>query len=511
MLVLTSEQMKKTESNAVQLGLSWLRLMENAGAAAAKAIRNSYDLKDRKIVILCGKGNNGGDGYVIARKLHENSIKSRVISVGTPSTPSAKEMYSKAVGLGLKPLDFESYEDLCRKYITEADIIIDALFGTGFKGEPIGIFQSVINSVKMSSAAVISIDIPSGIESDRGEISGCYITADTTVTFAAYKPCHLLYPSNEYCGNVAVVSIGIPDTAYYGIAPYARTVTDDAAFKLLPKRGLNHHKGLSGTAGLYVGSLGMAGAAVIAAKGAVKSGAGIVNVIVPSTIYPIIASAVPEAVCTVLDNTKATEESDNLSSIISTLNCSASALAGCGLGVSDVTAKNIRAILKSCNVPLVLDADGINIAASCIDILREYKNEKILTPHPKEAARIMGCPVDDVLKNRAQSALIIANYTKSVTILKGAHSCIATPDGELFFITDGNPGMATAGTGDMLAGMAAAFLAQGLSAKNSAILAAKLHALSGDRALKVSSLLSLTPTDMLEELPKVISNLYHLR
>ena len=511
MFVLTAEQMQVLESNAVALGLGWLRLMENAGSAAAKIIRSRFDLKDRKVVIVCGKGNNGGDGYVIARKLQENNIPSRIIAVGTPSTDSAKEMFSKAINIGLRPLDFESYEQLCCKYIQEADFVIDAIFGTGFHGAPQDSFSSAIKAINSSDATVVAIDIPSGINSDTGLSEGDFVSADMTVTFAAYKPCHLLYPSNEHCGKVTVASIGIPDAAEKNLPHFAKTVTDEDALKLLPKRGVNHHKGLSGTAGLYVGNAGMAGAAIIAAKGAVRSGVGVANLIITESIYPVVAPCVPEAVCTLLSGSTSAHNPDDAKTVASTLNRCTAALVGCGIGQTKYASYNVENILKSCKVPLVLDADGINIASSCIDILREYDAPKILTPHPKEAARLMGCSVEEVLKNRARSASIIAKFTKSVTILKGADSIIADSDGRLYFITDGNPGMATAGTGDMLAGMAVAFMAQGLSARDSAILSAKLHALSGDRGVKISSVLSLTPTDMLEELPKVISNLYSMR
>ncbi|MBE6798681.1 MAG: NAD(P)H-hydrate dehydratase [Ruminococcaceae bacterium] len=511
MFVLTAEQMKTLESNAVGLGLSWLRLMENAGSAAAKVIRSEFDLKNSKVVIVCGKGNNGGDGYVIARKLNENDIPSKIIAVGMPTTDSSKEMFAKTVDLGLKPLDFNAYEQLACKFIEEADFVIDALFGTGFKGVPKDVYATAIKAINRSKATVISVDTPSGIDSDQGTADGEFVKASMTVTFAAYKPCHLLYPSNEYCGKVTVTPIGIPDAAYKDLAFFAKTVSDEDAAKLLPTRGVNHHKGLSGTLGLYVGSFGMAGAAIIAAKGAVRSGVGIANIILPESIYPIVAMSIPEAVCTVLKGNSGNADPDDETKLCNALSNCCAALVGCGIGRSKFAESNAEAILKTQKIPLVLDADGINILADSIDILRDYNAPKILTPHPKEAARLLNCTVDEILKNRAKSALIIAKFTRSVTVLKGANTVIATPDSKLYFITDGNPAMSTAGTGDMLAGMAAAFLAQGLSADTSAVLSAKLHALSGDRALESSSLLSLTPTDMLKALPKVINELYSLR
>lgn len=512
MLVLTASQMKKAEQNAVDLGMSWLRLMENAGSAAAKEIRSSFDLKDKKTVIVCGKGNNGGDGFVIARKLHENGISARVISVGAPSTDSAKEMFSKALSLGIRPLDFESYETLCCQYISDADIIIDAVFGTGFTGAPKGIYGVAIAAMDRSKAKKIAIDIPSGIDSDKGQTDQPFLKADMTVSFAAFKPCHLSYPSNEYCGNVIVASIGIPDEAYKGIVPYMETVSDDIAAAMLPKRSINCHKGNCGTAGLYVGNKGYSGAAVIAARGAVKSGAGIVNAIVPDSIYNIIGTSVPEAVCTVLngDSLGGIDLNDS-KTVVNAMNSCTAGLIGCGLGQNKYPSYNVKQIMSSCNIPLVIDADGINILADCIELIRNYPAEVVITPHPKEASRLLGCSAEDIQNNRVDSALRLAELTGAVTVLKGAGTLIASPDGRCRVVTDGNPGMATAGTGDMLAGMIAAFLAQGSSAESSATLAVKLHALAGDLSLKTTSLLSLTPSDMLENLPRVISNLYKIR
>ena len=509
MLVLTSSQMKKAEQNAVDLGMNWLRLMENAGSAAAKEIRKNYDLKYKKIVIVCGKGNNGGDGFVIARKLYENGITARVITVEETATDSAKEMLSKLTDLGIRPLDFESYEVICSQYIDEADIIIDSVFGTGFSGVPKGIYGVVIATMANSKAIKIAIDIPSGINSDSGIAEGPFVKADMTVTFAAFKPCHLSYPSNELCGKVIVSSIGIPEEAYRGIKPYMLTVSDDMAASMLPKRGINCHKGDCGTAGLYVGNKGYSGAAVLSIKGAVFSGAGIVNAIIPESIYGIVGSTVPEAVCTVLNGDSLSGiDFNDTNIIINTLNSCTAGLIGCGLSQSNYSTYTVKEVIKNCKIPLVIDADGINILSDNIELIRNYPADVILTPHPKEASRMLKCSVEEVQNNRVASAKKLSEITSAVVILKGAGTIIATPGLECYIITDGNPGMATAGTGDVLAGMTTAFLTQGLSAVNSAILVAKLHAMSGDISLKTTSLLSLTPSEMLINLPRVISNLY---
>lgn len=508
-MVLTAEQMKTVEQNAVNLGMSWLRLMENAGAAATKVIRDTYQLENKKIVIVCGKGNNGGDGYVIARKLLEDNAAVRVISVGTPSTESATEMASKAYGLGIRPVDFESYEPLCCQYLLDADIIVDAIFGTGFKGEPDGIYAAAINAINSSNAQKVSIDVPSGICSDKGKCDGVFAKADLTVTFAALKPCHLLYSSSEYCGKITVASIGIPDDALKSVNPIMQVIKTQDVISKLPKRTANFHKGNCGTAAIYCGSLGMAGACVIAGKSAIKSGVGIANMIIPESIYTIVGTSLPEAVCTVLENVKSGKVNDDVTeTVINAIDKCNVGLIGCGLGQSNQAKYTVSEIMKNCSVPLIIDADGINILSENIHLIRQYTNDIVITPHPKEASRLLGCTVEEIQNDRLGSAMRLAKDLNAVTVLKGANTIISLPNGENYVVIDGNPGMATAGSGDMLAGMIVAFMAQGLTATDAAVLGVKIHAMAGDIAVKETSILSLTPTDMINTLSTVFCRLY---
>ncbi len=508
-MVLTAEQMRTVEEKAVGLGMSWLRLMENAGAAATKVIRDTYQLENKKIVIVCGKGNNGGDGYVIARKLLEDNAAVRVVSVGSPSTDSAIEMASKAYDLGIRPVDFESYEPLCCQYLKDADIIVDAIFGTGFKGEPNGVYAAAINAINASNAQKVAVDVPSGMCSDNGKSDGIFINADLTVTFAALKPCHLLYPSSEFCGKITVASIGIPNEALKSVNPIMQVVKTQDVILKLPKRTANFHKGDCGTAAIYCGSLGMAGAAVIAGKSAIKSGVGIANMIVPESIYTIVGTSLPEAVCTVLENVKNGKVNDDVTErVINTIDKCNVGLIGCGLGQSNQAKYTVSEIMKNCSVPLIIDADGINILSENIHLIRQYTNDIVITPHPKEASRLLGCTVEDIQNDRLGSAMRLAKGLNAVAVLKGANTIISLPNGENYVVTDGNPGMATAGSGDMLAGMIVAFMAQGLTAADATVLAVKLHAMAGDIAVKETSVLSLTPTDMINTLSTVFCRLY---
>ncbi len=508
-MVLTAEQMRIVEAKSVELGMNWLRLMENAGSAAAHIIRENYALDGKKVVIVCGKGNNGGDGYVIARKLIETNAQLRVISVGSPSTPSANEMLSKAFQLNIRPIDFESYQELCCQYIEAADIVIDAVFGIGFKGQLEGLYKTVINAIYSSDALKVAIDVPSGINSDGGSAYNCLFRADLTVTFGAYKPCHLLYPTAECCGKVIVASIGMPDAAFDGIDPIMQVVEEADVVAALPVRSVGAHKGDCGTAGLLCGAKGYAGAAVIAGKAAVKSGAGIVDMIIPDEIYSIVGSSIPEAVCTVLDTVCNGNVSDDVTEkVINALDGCTAGLIGCGLGQSNQAKYTVHEVMKNCSIPIVIDADGINILSNSIQYIKQYTNDVVITPHPKEASRLLGVSVEEIQNDRLGAAKKLAEITGAVSVLKGAKTIIATPCGMVYIVTDGNPGMATAGTGDMLAGMIVAFMAQGMSAVDSAVCAVKLHAVSGDIAVRETSVLSLTPTDMINTLPTVYCRYY---
>ncbi len=509
-MVLTSKKIKEIEQRAVDMGLSWLRLMENAGSAAAKEIRDNFNDKSLKIVILCGKGNNGGDGYVIARKLTENFNDIKVISVGLPSTESSKEMASKAISIGINPIQFDLYQATCLQYINNADIIIDAMLGIGLNGEPEGDYAIAISAINSSKAYKIAIDVPSGIMSDNGRVTKLSLKANMTITFTAYKPCQFLTPASKYCGTVKFASIGIPNEAYSGIEPTMQMVTDSLISPLLPIREQDCHKGLCGTAGLFVGNMGYSGAAVLSGKAAVKSGVGIANMIIPECIYNIVGISIPEAVCTVLkgDSYETIHEND-AEKIISALNKCNAALVGCGLGRSNHIKSVLKKILAECDIPLVIDADGINVLCDCIELIKQYKGSVILTPHPKEASRILDCSVEDIQNDRLYAVTEIAARTGAITVLKGANSLIAYPSGRTFVVSDGNPGMATAGSGDALAGITVALLAQGLVTEIASVCAVKIHAMSGDIALKNSSVLSLTPTDMINALPDVYNRLYN--
>jgi len=476
--------------------------MENAGAAASRVIKMNFDVVGKKITIVCGKGNNGGDGYVVARKMKERGCIVKIIQIGgKPSTPSSVEMASRVADLGLAAVNFESDNHLSSDIIMNSDIIVDAIFGTGFKGAPTEPYLSIINEINMSDAKVVSLDLPSGCSSDNGKLNGVCVKADLTVTFVALKPCHVLFPAAEKCGNVVSASIGMPLQAIESQQEIMNTIEKSDISSLLPKRTKTFHKGNCGTVCFVCGSYGMAGAAVIAAKAAIHSGVGLAKLIIPASIYNIVGPSVLEAVCCPLSQTAdGTLSMSELPKIISEINKSNSSVIGCGLGTGYDVNSIVKGIVQSAHIPLVIDADGINAIASCIDIIKQYGASVVLTPHPGEAARILDCSASDIESDRLNSVKKIAALSGAVTVLKGANTLISTPEGKVSACLFGNPGMATAGSGDMLSGIIAAFLASGLSPRDAAICGVSIHALAGDFAASTKSQAYITPLDMIDAL-----------
>ena len=493
--VLTVDQVKKSEISAVNnRELGWLELMENAGKALAEAVAGIEGIMARHITCFCGKGNNGGDGYAAAAELRQMGADVTAVYVEKPSTVSAEAEYKRATEAGVSLISYEDY----RKAGEKTDVAIDAIFGTGFKGKVCEPYLSVIRYINESSNFTVSADIPSGLSGDLGEVLSECVESDMTVAFGAYKLCHILPPANAVCGKIVVADIGITQNDIISAGITAETVDDDFIRYAIPRRNKNSHKGTFGTLGAVVGSKKYPGAGIIAVHAAERSGVGLVKAIIPEEMTNIMAVSVPEAVCVARNN------QTNVTDI---LNGCTAAVIGCGMGDTPDTVETVKAILSQSKIPVIIDADGINSLSESIDIIKQSECRTVLTPHPKEAARLLHTNVDEVQKDRLKSAAEISSQTGAVTVLKGSDTVISSEDGKLYVITDGNPGMATAGSGDMLSGMIGAFLAIGLDPLTSALCGVKLHAMSGDMAKEKYSEISMTPSDMICQLPELFKKL----
>lgn len=481
MYVLTRDLVRKSEENAVNSGdFSFTDLMKTAGLKATEILKNKYDFKGKRVAILCGNGNNGGDGFVIASELSKLGTEVSVfLPLGEPKTNDAKYYFS----LLPKSIVFDEFSG-------EYDFIIDAIFGIGLCRKLSDELIKLIEKINNSDAIKIAVDIPSGIDCDTGEILGAAVKADLVVTFIVPKPCLYLPGVYDYCKKFEIADIGVtPIGSDFMVLDKPN----------LPERPKNSHKGTFGTALLICGSYGMAGAAILATRACLKSGVGIAKCLLPKSIYPILTSSVPEAVC-IPAKTGIRGSLSGFANIKSALNKADSVLFGPGLSNNRNTLTNLKKLIKNCRVPMIIDADGINALALCIDLLKKANAPIILTPHPAEMARLLKTNVKFIEQNRIAVAKKFADDYNCILVLKGVNTLIAAPNGQIWVNVIGNDGMATGGSGDVLAGIIVSLLAQGISPTEAAKAGVYLHSLSADKAVLETGKAGLLPSDMIEAL-----------
>lgn len=486
MKVLTLNQLKTAEENAVKNGIySYCELMKNAGDAATKEILKRYEITAKKVCVICGLGNNGGDGLVVASNLkHNGADVSMLLPFGYPKTDTASVFIKDTAGIKIIN-DFSEEEDF--------DIIIDAFFGIGlnrFLSEDI---SALIERINNYDCVKIAIDIPSGVFCDGGEVLNAF-KADLTLTFTSYKLCQLLPQTSEYCGKTVVLDIGIP------INDYAYLVVGKPK---IHKRPRNSHKGTYGTALLYCGSYGMCGAEILSAKAALRSGVGIVKAIVCDKNYSAFTSAVPEAVTIPVMTAENGSPTVYDKTVLSAVSSSTAMLIGCGLGRSENTVKSVKRALELTNIPTVIDADGINALVGSIDLISKVKAPVILTPHPAEMARLCNTTTDTVESNRIKISKKFAVENKCTLVLKGTNTIIASENGEIYFNTTGNNGLSKGGSGDVLSGMIVSRLAQGYRPLDAALSSVWLHGAVADRLACDISTRAILPTDIIEGLKTI--------
>ena len=497
MKVLSIDSMRKLEQAAVAGGLSYLRLMENAGSAAARVIRSTWAMEGRRVTVLCGNGNNGGDGFVIARKLlDEGAAVTVVLMSGAPTTEQAREMLERLKGTEVNLCNPETEPFLAAEAVRSAGMLIDAVFGIGFHGALPDYMRHLFRLACGTAAPVVAVDIPSGLNADTGEADADVLPATLTVTFSALKPALIAAACAPQYGRVEVVSIGIDEELIDRYSHGQITVSYSMVQSHFTPRAADSHKGTYGHLLTVTGSDGMAGAARLCAEAALRCGVGLVTAALPRSIYPIFAAALPEAVCLPLDSADATAQM----AVRIKQKAATAVVLGCGLGRTPAAEEMVWDVLTHGDTPLVLDADGINIAAQHIDRLKTIRRPLVLTPHPAEMARLIGGTVADVQSRRTAVAREFAEEYGVTLVLKGHETVIASPHRALLLNPTGNPGMATGGSGDVLAGMIGAFLAQGMEPWAAAMCAVYLHGAAGDRAAKRYSQHAMLPRDIIAAL-----------
>jgi hydroxyethylthiazole kinase-like uncharacterized protein yjeF len=503
MRVLNAAQMRDADMQTIdEIGIPSMVLMENAGRQVVAALEAAYeDLTDRHVAVLCGQGNNGGDGFVVARTLHQRGTGVSVFVMGTVNAIKGDARLNVEIlgrlGITVVEINDEQAWELHFSEISTCDLIVDAIFGTGLKSPLAGTLETVAADINASGIPVTAVDLPSGLSADHADPIGDCIQATMTVTLGAPK-LPLVLPSGEAkAGSIVVADIGIPPGVIENLAgPRLELLTREAMREMVHPREADSHKGDYGRVLIVAGSRGKTGAAHLAATGALRSGAGLVTVATPRSAQPVVAAMGAEYMTVALEETVEGQAAQGAVERLLEFEQDVIAI-GPGLGTGqDVTAL-VEGLIERSESPLVLDADALNVLAADPRRLQGGGSRPIvITPHPGEMARLTGTSVEEVQSNRLDVARDFAVAHQIYVVLKGYRTLVATPEGKVFINPLGNPGMATGGTGDVLTGVLAAWLAQLLDAEAACKLGVYLHALAGDLAEADEGEVAMTAGDL---------------
>jgi ADP-dependent NAD(P)H-hydrate dehydratase / NAD(P)H-hydrate epimerase len=510
--VFTAEEMRRLDRHAIaELGIPGATLMENAGRGAAEAIIAALPelgapRRGARVVVVCGKGGNGGDGFVVARWLKRRGALPSVLLAFPPAEigRDARLKLEEMRRSGIRPLRLD---DGAASALARAHLVVDALLGTGSRGSPEGSVARAIELINASGRPVVALDIPSGMSADGGAPAGSAIRAALTLTFAGLKRGLVTAPGDELAGRVSVIPIGVPDAEVArGVTTFLLEASDVAPH--FPRRPRAAHKGTYGHLLLVAGSLGKTGAAALAAAAAMRSGSGLVTVATPVSQQPVVASLVVEAMTEPLPETPARTLALKARDVIVELAAPRDAVAiGPGIGLDEETQQLVRSLIQELRKPLAADADALTALAGHLEALRAAPSVRCLTPHPGEMARMLGARVDDVQRDRIETAREFATRYRVYVVLKGARSVIGTPDGRVFVNPRGNPGMASGGTGDVLTGMLGAFLARGMEPGAALQSSVYLHGSAGDIAAERVGEEALIARDVVAAIPEAFKRL----
>jgi NAD(P)H-hydrate epimerase len=514
MRVLNAAQMREADRRTIEeIGLPSLVLMENAGRQVVSAMEATFeDLASQRVAVISGRGNNGGDGFVVARTLQQRGVDVAVFLLGrvVDVRGDAKVNLDILGQLGLTVVEIgdEQEWELHVSEISTCGIIVDAIFGTGFKPPAAGMLETVIADVNGSGIPVVSIDLPTGLSADTHEVSGESIDATLTVTLAAPKPPLVLPPAETRVGDLVIADIGIPGHVVDMLdGPQTHMLTRTDVRALIQPRPADSHKGDFGRILIVAGSRGKTGAAHLAAAAALRSGAGLVTVATPASSQPVVAAMAPEYMTDALPETP--DGFLDAAALDRVLDAAADVIAvGPGLGRARGVDEFVQGLLERTGVPLVLDADALNAFAADADRLQGRDGlDVIITPHPGEMARLLGVAVNDVQADRVEAARTFAATHRLWVVLKGYRTVIASPEGAVFLNLTGNPGLATGGTGDVLTGMLAAWFAQLLDAEAACKVAVYLHGSAGDLAEADEGEIAMTAMDLVGHLGDAVLEL----
>ena len=496
--ILNAEQMRNIDRRATErFGVPSIVLMENAALAVVDAIFERYPSSDR-VALLCGTGANGGDGFAVARHLENRGVVPVIVVVGDRDSIRGDAMTNLTIcerlGIPIYDVNDSSEVETALAHAADTDLVVDAIFGTGLNRAPSGFHADVIRGLAELRIPVLAVDLPSGANASSHEPFEPCVQAEVTVTFAAPKVCHIFEPSSLYCGEVIVADISIPEIAIEDETVTLALITPKDIQPYTAPRLAATHKGTYGHVGVIGGSPGRSGAAVLCARGALRSGAGLVTVMTDAETAKLVhASSV---------------ESMTFSGDLDTFLAGKTAIVlGPGLADNDVAYENTRAIANAIELPLIIDASALNAFASRANELNPHNRPRVITPHPGELARLLQSDAKTINADRIAAAREAARASNCIVVLKGFQSLVAEPDGHVYVNPTGNPGMATGGMGDVLAGMIGALLARGIDPVDAACVGVYLHGLAGDLLSAELGDTGLAATDLADRIPRAIQSL----
>lgn len=508
MKVLTSSQMKDIDKIAIEeLGILGPILMENAGLQIVRELRVKFPgIEKEKIVIVAGRGNNGGDGLVVARHLYNQGADPLVLLLASKEEvrgdAGVNLKIAENIGVKIVEVCFPKDWNTQKRKVFQSTLLIDAIFGTGLSKPAKGLYAAVIEDINSSRAFKVAVDIPSGLSSDTFQIIGPCIKADLTVTLAAPKIAHVFPPAEEYVGELVVADISIPPFLFDKKNLRLEMVEGNTIMPYFKKRKRDSHKGTYGHLFILSGALGKTGAAIMAGKAALKMGAGLVTVGTPKSCLPIVARSMVELMTEALPETpEGTLSHEAFDKVVTLLEGKDALLIGPGISTHPSTSKLVLSLITKINMPVVLDADALNILATQPEILKSLRHPAILTPHPGEFARLLNITTQKVVEKKLELVPQFAEKYGVYLILKGYRTLTATPDGNIYINPTGNPGMATAGSGDVLSGMIASLIIQEKNMLDAILAAVYVHGLSGDIGAERRGEKSLTAGDIIRYLP----------
>lgn len=513
--LVTGAAMAEIDRRTIAAGIPGIALMENAGRQVFDAIVDCWEeVSGLDAVVVCGRGNNGGDGFVVARLLSQAGGRPRVFLAAERAAVRGDAAHHlgllEAAGVQVELLLDEADLENLRRALSAADLVVDALLGTGLSGAPRPEMERIIEAINRAGLPVVAVDLPSGLEAGTGQVHGACIDATLTITFGLPKVGQLFYPGRAYCGDLRLVEIGLSPEAVEAVPAAAYLLTEERMAALIPRRPGNAHKGSCGSVAVVAGAVGMTGAAALAAEAALLAGAGKVTLGVPASLNDILEVKLTEVMTRPLPEVRkrrclALRSLGEILDMVEGADCLA---LGPGIGRYRETVELVRRLVKRVRLPIVLDADGLYALAGATELLGEREGPTILTPHPGEFARLTGLKVQEIAAAPLERAGEFALHHRVTLVLKGAPTIVALADGRRLVNPTGNAGMATAGAGDVLTGLIAGLVAQGLEPEMAACLGVYLHGRAGDLARDQRGEWGMKAGDICQQVPQAILRTY---